>query len=60
KADWTAQDADISDLLKKFGRSGVPVYVIFPAGHPDEPMVLPEALTQPIVLESLEKAGPSK
>ncbi len=60
KADWTAQDADISDLLKKFGRSGVPVYVIFPAGHPDEPMVLPEALTQPIVLESLDKAGPSK
>ena len=60
KADWTAQDPEISDLLRKFGRSGVPVYVIFPAGHPDQPVVLPEALTQSIVLDALEKAGPSK
>lgn len=60
KADWTAQDADISDLLRKFGRSGVPLYVIFPAGHAGEPIVLPEALTQQMLLSALDKAGPSK
>lgn len=60
KADWTAQDADISDLLRKFGRSGVPVYVIFPAGHPNEPVVLPEVISKQIVIDALNKAGASK
>ena len=59
KADWTAQDAEISDIMRKFGRSGVPLYVIFPAGQKDRPIVLPEALTQQIVLEALDRAGAS-
>lgn len=59
KADWTAQDPEISDLLRSFGRSGVPVYVIYAAGS-KTPVVLPEALNQQIVLEALDKAGPSK
>lgn len=60
KADWTSQDPEIGKLLAKFGRSGVPVYVIYPAGRPTEPILLPEVITQQIVLDGLDKAGPSK
>lgn len=60
KADWTKQDPQISELLHKFGRSGVPLYVIFPAGRPTEPIVLPEVITPQIVLDALDRAGASK
>lgn len=60
KADWTNQDADITKLLNKFGRSGVPLYVVFPAGKPTEPIVLPEVITESLVIEKLDQAGPSK
>lgn len=59
KADWTRQDKQISDLLHKFGRSGVPLYVIFPAGRANEPIILPEVITPQIVIDALDKAGPS-
>jgi hypothetical protein len=38
----------------------VPLYVIFPAGKPTQPIVLPEVITQPMVLEKLDEAGPSR
>jgi thiol:disulfide interchange protein DsbD len=60
RADWTTQDETISKLLRKFNRSGVPLYVIFPAQHPDSPIVLPEVITPGLVLEKLEAAGPSR
>jgi len=60
RADWTRQDAQISQLLQKFGRSGVPLYVIFPAGRPTEPIVLPEVITQDMVIQKLEEAGSSR
>jgi thiol:disulfide interchange protein DsbD len=60
QADWTLQDRQITALLNKFGRSGVPLYVIFPADKASEPIVLPEVITQGIVLEKLDQAGPSK
>jgi thiol:disulfide interchange protein/DsbC/DsbD-like thiol-disulfide interchange protein len=56
RADWTNRNPDITRLLQKFGRSGVPLYVIFPAGKPTEPIVLPEVVTAGIVLDALEKA----
>lgn len=60
KADWTRQNPEISALLQKFGRSGVPLYVIFPASDPEHPIVLPEVITQGLVLEKLDQAGKSK
>lgn len=60
RADWTTQDPEITKLLQKFGRSGVPLYVLFPAGKPTEPIILPEVITQSSVLEALDKAGPSR
>lgn len=56
KADWTNRNETITRLLQTFGRSGVPLYVLFPAGKPDQPIVLPEVITSGIVLEALAKA----
>jgi thiol:disulfide interchange protein len=56
RADWTHQDATIASLLRKFGRSGVPLYVVFPAGRPTQPIVLPEGiLTTDQVLDALNR-----
>jgi thiol:disulfide interchange protein len=57
KADWTRQDADITKLLNKFNRSGVPLYVIFPGNHPDKPIVLPEVIDQGLVIAKLQEAA---
>lgn len=56
RADWTNRNPDITRLLAKFGRSGVPLYVIFPAGKADTPIVLPEVITSGIVLDALDRA----
>jgi thiol:disulfide interchange protein DsbD len=58
KADWTNADPEITKLLKQFGRPGVPLYVMYPAGKSVEPIVLPELLTKNIVLEQIDKIAP--
>jgi thiol:disulfide interchange protein DsbD len=60
RGDFTRADPNISAILKSFGRSGVPLYVIYPAGQPSQPIVLSELLTVDQVLDALLKAGPSK
>lgn len=57
KADWTSQNPEISKLMQKFGRSGVPLYVIFPGGDPRHPIVLPEVITPGIVMDKLDQAS---
>ena len=57
RADWTNRNPEITRVLSAFGRAGVPLYVLFPAGRFDHPLVLPEILTPGIVLESLEEAA---
>ena len=59
KGDFTRPDSLISKALKGFGRSGVPVYVIYSAHSPRNPAVLPELLTVQTVLDELAKAGAS-
>ncbi len=56
RADWTNRNPDITRLMAKFGRSGVPLYVIFPPGKPNAPIVLPEVITSGIVTEALDRA----
>jgi thiol:disulfide interchange protein len=56
RADWTNADPAITKILKQFGRPGVPLYVIYPADK--APIVLPELLTQNIILEKLENITP--
>jgi thiol:disulfide interchange protein/DsbC/DsbD-like thiol-disulfide interchange protein len=55
KADWTRRDPEISRALAEFGRVGVPLYVLYPADLSAEPRVLPELLTQRIVLDALSE-----
>jgi thiol:disulfide interchange protein DsbD len=53
KADWTNRDPEIADALAEFGRSGIPLYVLYPR-HGD-PWLLPEVITPGIVLTELDK-----
>jgi len=56
RADWTNKNPDITRLLAKFGRSGVPLYAIFPAGRPSAPIILPEIITSSIVIDAIDRA----
>ena len=56
EADWTRYDSDITDSLEEFGRSGVPLYLLY---TPDGAVtVLPQSLTNGIVRDAVEKALP--
>jgi len=55
KADWTARDPEITRALESFGRSGVPLYVYYPPGKRDKPVVLPEIITPGIVRRAIEE-----
>ena len=56
KADYTSYADDIGKLIGSFGRVGIPLYVLYPAGKPNEPVVMPELLTQQIVLDAFNVA----
>lgn len=53
KADWTRGDAEITEALRSFGRSGVPLYVLYSPDGRVPPRILPEVLSPRIVLEAL-------
>lgn len=55
EADWTKRDELIRKELERFGRSGVPLYLLYPAGG-GEPVVLPQNLTAGILLGALSQA----
>ena len=55
KGDWTNNDPAITAVLKRFGTSGVPLYLMYPA-DPNRPAeVLPQILTEGIILDALER-----
>lgn len=53
RADWTNRDPDITRVLEKFNRAGVPLYLFYPA-HRDKAEVLPEILTATIFKEHVQ------
>ncbi len=55
KGDWTNRDPEISRVLEKHGRSGVPLYLLYDRGS--EPVVLPQILTPATVLEQIARIG---
>lgn len=56
KADWTNRDPVIAKALAEFNRVGVPLYLVYPKnGGP--PVILPQLLTEGMVIEAIEKAG---
>lgn len=56
KADWTNKDPHISDMLNQYGRSGVPLYLLYP-GNDQEAMVLPNILTEGILIDALQQVA---
>ena len=58
KADWTSRDSAITNVLAGFGRSGVPLYVLYPAGT-GAATILPAVLTPGMVVSAVEKAAPA-
>jgi thiol:disulfide interchange protein DsbD len=55
KADWTRGDPLITRALGRYGRDGVPLYVLYDGRGDSEPQLLPQLLTPDIVLEALAR-----
>ena len=55
-ADWTDYDADIGRFVQSHGRSGIPLYVMYPRGIGSMPVILPQLLTRDIVMTAIENA----
>jgi thiol:disulfide interchange protein DsbD len=53
EADWTRRDEAIRTELARFGRAGVPMYLVYDPRHPDRPQVLSELLTVELFLDAL-------
>jgi len=51
EADWTRKDGDIAQKLEEFGRTGVPLYLLYPSRG--EPIILPEILTEDTLVRYL-------
>lgn len=59
KADWTNRDPLIAEDLARFGRVGVPLYLVYGANG-GEPAILPAILTEGLVVKALDAAaGPA-
>jgi thiol:disulfide interchange protein DsbD len=56
RGDWTRQDPEITAFLRANGRDGVPLYVFYPGGE-RPPSLLPQLLTEPMVLHALEQGA---
>jgi thiol:disulfide interchange protein len=57
KADWTNEDPAISAALAEFNRSGVPLYLMYPADPTKPAEVLPQLLTQDMVISAIKRAA---
>lgn len=53
KGDWPNRDPEITRILAEFGRSGVPLYLYYPAGTSTSPVILPQILTPGIVTQAV-------
>ncbi len=54
--DWTRRDDAITAALERHGRSGVPLYLVYPAGG-GAPRILPQILTEGVIVDALKTAS---
>jgi thiol:disulfide interchange protein DsbD len=54
KGDWTNTDPTITELLRDYGRSGVPLYLWFPANSSEKAIILPQLLTKDLLTSALK------
>ncbi len=59
KGDWTNRDDEITGVLKEVGRAGVPLYLFWAPGA-DKPRILPQVLTEAMILSELSSIQPAK
>lgn len=56
--DWTLRDDAITRELERRGRSGVPLYLFYAPGQ-SEPRILPQLLTEGIIIDALKSSSAS-
>lgn len=54
--DWTLRDDAITAELERHGRSGVPLYLVYPSDG-GAPRILPQILTEGVIIEALQSAA---
>lgn len=54
KADLTHMDDILVEELERFGRSGVPLYLLYDPESPDDPEILPQVLTRSRMIEAFD------
>ena len=57
EADWTKRDPVITRELEKLGRTGVPVYVLYPSDTQATPYILPQTLSNHVIQDYLTRLG---
>ena len=56
-ADWTNKNDEIAQELGRYGRAGVPLYLVFPANDDSvKAEVLPQVLSYDVIKEAIERA----
>ena len=56
-ADWTNYDEAIAAFISRHGRTGIPLYLMYPADPEAAPLVLPQILTADIVRDALQSVS---
>jgi thiol:disulfide interchange protein/DsbC/DsbD-like thiol-disulfide interchange protein len=56
--DWTNGNPEITALLKEHGRAGVPLYLLYSGSGDAAPVILPQLLTESIVLDRIAGLAP--
>jgi thiol:disulfide interchange protein len=60
KAEWVDTKPDVEKELKRLGKQQIPVLAVYPAGNPNEVVVLDGLVWKFQVLNAIRQAGPSK
>jgi len=53
RADWTARDQEIADVLESYGRRGIPVYLLYDDIPGTPATLLPETLRPEVIFDAL-------
>ncbi len=59
KGDWTNYNPEITRLLNRHHRSGVPLYLFYPT-NTRNPVILPQLLTENIVIKAISTQNPAQ
>jgi thiol:disulfide interchange protein DsbD len=52
--DWTNFNPEITALLSKYQRSGIPLYLLYPSIADAPPVILPQLLNERVVLDAIK------